>query len=238
MAVDALERLPAPSAEALARALQQTLSSLATALASTTGERPMPLEALSRRRGLRRLVPGALPPEEGRAPSTTVLTSLLAVLAAPLGGSAEAGAATLRTPAGAATREDVVALALLEVVSLVDETNRLVDAAEPLELTRGALARTSRTLTALVGARHPGRSVEVRVPPFAAVQCAIGDPGPRHTRGTPPNVVETDAVTFLRLANGTLSWSDALAAGRVAASGLRADLSSILPLVEPAGPRS
>ncbi len=73
----------------------------------------------------------------------------------------------------------------------------------------------------------PGRTVEVRVPPFAAVQCIEG---PRHTRGTPPNVVETDAVTWLLLADGALTWVDAVASGKVRASGLRADLSGVLPL--------
>ena len=76
--------------------------------------------------------------------------------------------------------------------------------------------------------RAPGRSVEVRVPPYGAVQC-IG--GPRHTRGTPPNVIETDASTWLALARGELDWAAAVAAGRVRASGSRADLSEYLPLV-------
>ncbi|MGW2196097.1 sterol carrier family protein, partial [Streptosporangium sp. NPDC001682] len=70
-------------------------------------------------------------------------------------------------------------------------------------------------------------TVEVRVPPYAAVQCVEG---PRHTRGTPPNVVETDARTWLDLATGRLTWSAAMAAGKVAASGARADLSEHLPL--------
>lgn len=74
----------------------------------------------------------------------------------------------------------------------------------------------------------PGRSVEVRVPPFAAVQCVEG---PRHTRGTPPNVVETDPRTWLELATGILTWPDAVAAGRIAASGSRADLAAHLPLL-------
>ncbi|MBW8482075.1 sterol carrier family protein [Actinomadura parmotrematis] len=78
--------------------------------------------------------------------------------------------------------------------------------------------------------RAPGRSVEVRVPPHAAVQCIDG---PHHTRGTPPNVVEMDAVTWIDLATGRLAWDDALAAGRVRASGSRADLSAYLP-VDPA----
>ncbi len=73
----------------------------------------------------------------------------------------------------------------------------------------------------------PGRAVEVRVPPDGAVQAVAG---PRHTRGTPPNVVETDAATWLSLATGALTWADAVGSGRVAASGDRADLSPYLPL--------
>ena len=80
----------------------------------------------------------------------------------------------------------------------------------------------------MLAARYPGRSVEVRVPPFAAVQAIEG---PRHTRGTPPNVVETDGLTFLRLATGRAGWADAVAAGQVRASGNRADLSAQLPLL-------
>ncbi|MFP3713714.1 sterol carrier family protein [Puerhibacterium sp. TATVAM-FAB25] len=73
----------------------------------------------------------------------------------------------------------------------------------------------------------PGNAVEVRVPPAGAVQAVAG---PRHTRGTPPNVVETDVETWLALATGRRSWADAVAAGRVNASGERADLSALLPL--------
>lgn len=73
----------------------------------------------------------------------------------------------------------------------------------------------------------PGRSVEVRVPPHAAVQCIDG---PHHTRGTPPNVVEMDATAWIALATGQLAWADAVADGRVRASGARADLSAFLPL--------
>jgi hypothetical protein len=87
---------------------------------------------------------------------------------------------------------------------------------------------TVRELLGLLRERAPGRSVEVRVPPYAAVQCV---PGPRHTRGTPPNVIETDPVTFLLLAAGVLSFAEAVAAGRVSASGIRADLSPYLPLL-------
>lgn len=75
----------------------------------------------------------------------------------------------------------------------------------------------------------PGRSVEVRVPPYAAVQAVAGS---THRRGTPSAVVETDAQTWLALADGSLSWADAVAAGRVRASGERSDLSPWLPLPE------
>ena len=73
----------------------------------------------------------------------------------------------------------------------------------------------------------PGHSVEVRVPPVAAVQCI---PGPRHTRGTPPNVVETDPVTWFRLATGRIGWAEAVGSAAVRASGPRADLGPYLPL--------
>ena len=95
------------------------------------------------------------------------------------------------------------------------------DAARPV------LATAVRYLLQLLDEKAPGNSVEVRVPPFGAVQVVQG---PRHTRGTPPNVVEMDASTWLALATGAEQWADALAAGRVMASGTRADLSDLLPL--------
>src|SRR5215207_9292378 len=73
-----------------------------------------------------------------------------------------------------------------------------------------------RALLAALAASAPGRSVEVRVPPYGAVQCV---PGPRHTRGTPPNVVETDPITWIELATGRVTWADAIRAGRIRASG-------------------
>jgi len=91
----------------------------------------------------------------------------------------------------------------------------------------GALRSAARYLLLELERDAPGRSVEVRVPPVAAVQCV---PGPRHTRGTPPNVIETDPVTWVRLATGRLSWDKAVRAGAVRASGPRADLAGYLPL--------
>jgi len=93
---------------------------------------------------------------------------------------------------------------------------------------------TCRLLVDALAARAPGRSVEVRVTDAGlrlgvAVQCLVG---PRHTRGTPPNVVEVpSALTWLLLATGRLAWAEAVAEGRVLASGERADLSAVLPVV-------
>jgi hypothetical protein len=92
---------------------------------------------------------------------------------------------------------------------------------------RDQLATAVRYTLQLLAEHAEGNTVEVRVPPFGAVQCIAG---PRHTRGTPPNVVETDAHTWLALATGAEAWSIALASGRVAASGSRADLSDVLPV--------
>jgi hypothetical protein len=111
--------------------------------------------------------------------------------------------------------------AMLEISAWLSE-----DAPQPA---RPELARAVRLSLRTLAQDVPGRSVEVRVPPFAAVQCVEG---PRHTRGTPPNVIETDPRTWLELATGRLDWADALEAGRVTASGTRADLSHWLPIVK------
>lgn len=89
------------------------------------------------------------------------------------------------------------------------------------------LAEAVRALLRALAAAAPGRSVEVRVPPYGAVQCVQG---PRHTRGTPSNVVETDPVTWIAVATGRLGWAEAVAAGRIRTSGIRADLSRHLPV--------
>jgi len=97
------------------------------------------------------------------------------------------------------------------------------DAAE-----RSDLRLLTKHFLAVLESRAPGHSVEVRVPPYAAVQVI---PGVRHTRGTPPAVVETDAETWVALAIGDLTWADAEHEGSARASGERADLSPYLPLV-------
>lgn len=113
---------------------------------------------------------------------------------------------------------------LLGAASLAAVEAARVAGAEPL---RAALRAAVRYSLGVLAEQVPGRTVEVRVPPFAAVQCV---PGPRHTRGTPPNVVETDPLTWLDLASGRLDWAAALASGRLRASGQRADLAGYLPL--------
>jgi Bacterial SCP ortholog len=99
--------------------------------------------------------------------------------------------------------------------------------ADPGTVPRATLAAAVRWSLEELADRAPGHATEVRVPPFGAVQCVEG---PRHSRGTPPNVVETDAATWLALVTGRIRWADAVASGRVRASGSRADLSPLLPL--------
>jgi hypothetical protein len=103
-----------------------------------------------------------------------------------------------------------------------------VRAALTLGASRESTAMAVRYLLQLLAEQAPGNTVEVRVPPFGAVQAIEG---PRHTRGTPPNVIETDAATWLALATGAEQWPAALAAGRVHASGSRAHLSEHLPIL-------
>ena len=92
---------------------------------------------------------------------------------------------------------------------------------------RDTVALAVRYLLEVLASDFEGHTVEVRVPPWGAVQAIEG---PRHTRGTPPNVIETDAGTWIALATGSLPWNEAVAGARASASGQRADLSEVLPL--------
>ncbi|WP_338698166.1 sterol carrier family protein [Streptomyces sp. Q6] len=115
-------------------------------------------------------------------------------------------------------------------VELVAHTDDLNDAVPGLDLPveRQLLAAATRFLADALAAKAPGASTEVRIPPFAVVQCVEG---PRHTRGTPPNVVETDPMTWIRLATGRTGWTSALDDALVSASGERADLEALLPIM-------
>ncbi|MFF5567897.1 sterol carrier family protein [Streptomyces sp. NPDC012623] len=132
----------------------------------------------------------------------------------------------LATRVGAMRLGDYLVTRTVELIVHTDDLNRAAGLSIPYD--RQALAACTRLLADALAVRAPGASTEVRVPPYAVVQCV---PGPRHTRGTPPNVVETDPLTWIRLATGRTSWAEALGTARVSAGGERADLSGLLPLM-------
>ncbi|MEU6865224.1 sterol carrier family protein [Streptomyces sp. NPDC046876] len=127
---------------------------------------------------------------------------------------------------GDMTLADFLVTRAVELVVHTDDLNRAAGTDVPIE--RQALAACTRLLADALALKAPGGSVEVRIPPFAVVQCIEG---PRHTRGTPPNVVETDPLTWIRLATGRTDWASALADAQVRASGERADLAALLPVM-------
>ncbi|KUO19788.1 maleylpyruvate isomerase family mycothiol-dependent enzyme [Streptomyces dysideae] len=128
---------------------------------------------------------------------------------------------------GAMTLADHLVTRTVELVVHTDDLNAAVPGLD-IPYDRQALAACTRLLADALAAKAPGGSTEVRIPPYAVVQCVEG---PRHTRGTPPNVVETDPLTWIRLATGRVEWKDALDEAKVSASGERADLGGLLPLM-------
>ncbi|WP_030906070.1 maleylpyruvate isomerase family mycothiol-dependent enzyme [Streptomyces sp. NRRL F-5126] len=132
----------------------------------------------------------------------------------------------LVTSSGPMRLTDYLVTRIVELVVHTDDLNRAAGLSVPFD--RQALATATRLLADALAVRAPGASTEVRVPPYAVVQCVEG---PRHTRGTPPNVVEAGPLVWLRLATGRTTWGEALAAAEVSASGERADLSGLLPLM-------
>ncbi len=122
---------------------------------------------------------------------------------------------------------DMLVTRLMETVVHADDLADALDI-EDFPHHRQALAAVSRLLADAFADQAPGGSVELRVPPYAVVQ---GVAGPRHTRGTPPNVVETDPLTWIRLATGRAGWAAAVDDGAVSASGERSDLSGYLPVM-------
>lgn len=138
--------------------------------------------------------------------------------------SGVAPATVLAAPRGPIRADDWLGTRVVELVVHADDLSRSLPERAQVGLARNALAAATRLLAEILAAQAPGRSVELRVPPFVAVQAIAG---PRHTRGTPPNVVETDPLTWVRLATGRIAWADA----PVNASGQRADLSGYLPVL-------
>ncbi|KOV51383.1 hypothetical protein ADL00_40890 [Streptomyces sp. AS58] len=137
------------------------------------------------------------------------------------------GTRLLPTGAGALPLADYVVTRTVELVVHTDDLNAAVPGLD-IPYDRQATAAATRLLADALAVRAPGGSTEVRIPPYAVVQCVEG---PRHTRGTPPNVVETDPLTWIRLATGRLAWAEALREAVVSAGGERADLAEFLPLM-------
>ena len=92
------------------------------------------------------------------------------------------------------------------------------------------LATAVRFLLEELGTKYPGNSVEVRIPPYGAVQCIEG---PSHSRGTPANVVELDTESFVALALGRISFEDLMSKSKLTASGNRSDLTGLFPIFKP-----
>ncbi|MBW8702385.1 hypothetical protein MBT84_22540 [Streptomyces sp. MBT84] len=137
------------------------------------------------------------------------------------------GTRLLATVIGPLPLADYLVTRTVELVVHSDDLNAAVPGLD-IPYDRQALAAATRLLADALAVKAPGASTEVRIPPFAVVQCVEG---PRHTRGTPPNVVETDPLTWIRLATGRVQWAVALADAKVSASGERADLGGLLPLM-------
>ncbi|WP_250306298.1 maleylpyruvate isomerase family mycothiol-dependent enzyme [Streptomyces sp. A 4/2] len=127
---------------------------------------------------------------------------------------------------GAMRLGDYLVTRCVELVVHTDDLNAATGLEIPYD--RQALAACTRLLADALAVKAPGASTEVRIPPYAVVQCIEG---PRHTRGTPPNVVETDPLSWIRLATGRTRWRAAVDEALVAASGERADLSDLLPVM-------
>lgn len=144
---------------------------------------------------------------------------------ASLMGDLPRAAATAR---GSLSTAEFFATQAVELVVHADDLASALPDRPPAPSTRAATAVAVRLLADVLADVAPGHSVELRVPPCAAVQCV---PGPRHTRGTPPSVVECSPAEWLRVATGRVAFADAVARGSVSASGERADLSPYLPLL-------
>ncbi len=136
--------------------------------------------------------------------------------------------AVIDTPRGPSRAADYLGTRVVEWVVHADDLSRSLPERRPVPIDRRTLAEAARRLAEAFAEQAPGRTVELRVPPLVAVQAVAG---PRHTRGTPPNVVETDATTWLRLATGRTTWAAAVGRGAVRASGNRADLGPYLPVL-------
>lgn len=220
--------LPGWTVAELATHIAAVLASIPATLRQPTGDRPVSLAGYLA--GYRKVAEEILERDvagaAGRSPAE--------VLADIYAQRDEAAAAeppstrAVRAPRGPISPADFLVTRAIELVVHADDLSRSLPEREPVALDRGALRVACQALADVLAERAPGRALELRVPPYAAVQ-AVG--GPRHTRGTPPNVVETDPLTWVRLAAGRATWADAVEGSLVHASGERADLAPWLPLL-------
>jgi uncharacterized protein (TIGR03083 family) len=221
--------LPGWTVAELATHVEKTLAGIPAVLAEPTADKPITIDryvsayagaaAEIRERDVR----GAA----GREPAEILAGAYEQREAAAAAIADPPPARAVRAPRGPIAPGDFLLTRAIEMVVHADDLSRSLPEREPVELDRTAVRFVTQTCAEIMATRAPGGSLELRVPPYAAVQCIEG---PRHTRGTPPNVVETEPLTWIRLAAGRLAWADAVAAGAVHARGERADLGGCLPL--------
>lgn len=168
----------------------------------------------------------------GKSPAELRKEFSAAVVAVTAAVAGVAGSRLVETRIGAVLATDSLVTRCVEVVVHALDLQHAtgVPATAGDAVTPAALGVCVKAMSAILQERAPGHSVEVRVPGRFGTAFQCGE-GPQHTRGTPPNVIETDPVTFVELCAGRLSWSAAVASGAVLASGERADLTGLLPVV-------
>lgn len=222
--------LPGWTVAELATHITVSLRTVPLVLGRPTGDKPISVSAYvcgyagAAGEILRRDVAGAA----GRGPDE-VLADVYAQREVAAAAFADLPTArAVQAPRGPVTPADYLVTRAIEMVVHADDLSRSLPDRDPVELDRDALRVVTQALAEVLATRAPGHSLELRVPPYAAVQAVKG---PRHTRGTPPNVVQTDPLTWVRLAAGRLSWADAVAGPSVQASGERADLARWLPVL-------
>ena len=221
--------LPGWTVAELAQHLATSLRTLHVVLADPTPGKPIPVDRYVTGYAA---AAGQIRDRELEATAGRDPAEILAGLYAELDRAAAAvadppPARAVAAPRGPIAPADWLVTRAIELVVHADDLSRSLPGREPVELDRTAVRLVTQACADMMATRAPGRSLELRVPPYAAVQCVEG---PRHTRGTPPNVVETEPVTWIRLAAGRLGWDEAVTSGAVRASGERADLRRWLPL--------
>ncbi|UQX88292.1 maleylpyruvate isomerase family mycothiol-dependent enzyme [Jatrophihabitans telluris] len=221
--------LPGWDVRALAGHLLGSLRSYARVNGTPSDGKALPVgEYLSRYAPAAKEIAAATQETIGAAGPQELRVAFHEAVAAARASAGEPHPAVVAGMRGSLTAEDWARTRIVELVVHADDLTRSLPDRPAVPLAKAALTDAVRTLATVLADRYPGHSVEVRVPPFVAVQAIEG---PRHTRGTPPNVIETDGLTWLRLASGRLAWSEARAGSSVRASGNRADLAPYLPLL-------